>query len=280
MNQEFVDLHVHTDYSDSTCSPEEVFQNAARLNLSAVAITDHDSVEGMAAATEAANRHGIELVPGIELTTVHEDTEIHVLGLLIEWQAPNLREQLSVLMQERAERVRKMLKELEKQGIKLEEEDVFRLCRKQGSIGRLHVARALLEKGAINNIKEAFYRFIGEDSPCFVQRKKVSPAEAVEIIRSVRGIPILAHPNTMKRDELIPYLIEQGIMGLEVYHPDNNAEKRKYYLSLVEKHNLLVSGGSDCHGYGKGAPSIGRENVPRAVLDQLKAAKKKTYPRS
>lgn len=275
--RKYIDLHVHTNYSDGTFTPQEVARYALEIELSAIAITDHDCVDGILPAMEEVKDRGLEIIPGVELAAEIEDFEVHIIGLLINWQDPWLKEQLEKIRNARKERMQKMIKKLNDLGIDIKLEQVMALSRDQGAVGRLHLARALLEGGYTHSIRQAFARFIGRDGPCYEKRMIISPKEAMDIIRRVKGIPIFAHPGNMQHDEVIPELVNYGLMGIEVLHIDHNSSAANHYKQLAENHGLLLSGGSDCHGAGKGYPLMGRVEVPYSYLETIKEAKKREY---
>jgi len=273
----YIDLHVHTNYSDGTFSPEEVVRYAQEVELTAIAITDHDCVDGILPAMEEAKDRGLEIIPGLELAAEIDDFEIHLIGLLLDWQDPWLKDQLNKIRNARTERMQKMVEKLNDLGIGIKMEQVMALSREKGAVGRLHLARALLEGGHISNIRQAFSRFIGRNGPCYEKRMIISPQEAIEMIRRVKGIPIFAHPGNMRHDEVIPDLIKYGLMGIEVLHTDHNASASNHYKQLAQNYGLLMSGGSDCHGAGKGYPLMGKVEVQYSILDTMREAQKKEY---
>ncbi len=201
----YADLHVHTFYSDSTFSPEEVISTASKKGLDAIAICDHDCVDGIGPCGEAAKNAGvdIEIVPGIELTTEKDDMEIHMLGYFIDWRNGEFQEKLKIIQDERVDRVFKMAEKLKDAGIDIDPHEVLKLSGK-GSVGRLHVARVMLKKKKIKTLEEAFRKYIGFLKPCYVKHAHLAPHEATEIIRSVNGVPVPPHPSTVVRDDFIP----------------------------------------------------------------------------
>ncbi len=275
--RKYIDLHVHTNYSDGTFSPKEVCRYAMEIELDAIAITDHDCVNGIQPAMDEVKDRGLEIIPGVELSAEIGDFEIHILGLLIDWQDPWFNEQLKKIRDARKERMKKMVEKLNDLGIGIKLEEVMALSRDEGAVGRLHLARALYEGGYTYSIRQAFARFIGRTGPCYVKRMIISPKEAIDMIRRVKGIPIFAHPGNMQHDEVIPELINYGLMGIEVLHIDHNSSTSSHYKQLAQKHALLQSGGSDCHGAGKGYPLMGRVEVPYSYLETIKEAKKREY---
>lgn len=269
----YADLHIHTYYSDSTFSPEEVVSTADKQGLSAIAICDHDCVDGIEECRKLALPVGIEVVPGVELTVEKEDAEIHILGYFINWKDEEFQKKMKVLQSARIDRIHKMVEKLEAEGIPVKADEIFRLAGK-GTVGRLHVAQAILNTGKIRNFKEVFEKYIGFLKPCYVSNVRFTPREAIETIRGVGGVPVLAHPHTMGKDEYIPELIEYGLGGMEVYHTDHRPSVRKHYLELAERYGLLVTGGSDCHGMGKGRVLIGTVRVPYEIVEKLKEKSK------
>jgi predicted metal-dependent phosphoesterase TrpH len=265
----YADLHVHTFYSDSTFSPEEAVACAAEKGLSAIAICDHDTVDGIAPSIEAGKDLDIEIIPGIELTVEKADAEVHILGYFVDWQAQWFRRRLKEIQDFRIERIHGMVGKLNDMGVGVDAEDVFRLAGK-GTVGRLHVARAMAEKGRIKTIREAFEKYIGFLKPCYVPNVKLSPQEAVGIIRQAGGVPVLAHPATMGKDEYIPEFINYGLRGIEVYHTDHRTSVTKHYEALAERYDLIKVGGSDCHGLGKGKVLMGGVRMPYAAVDELR----------
>ncbi len=270
----YADLHVHTFYSDSTFSPEEVIICAKEKALSAIAICDHDSVDGIDPCRELGSKMGLEVIPSIEMTAEKADAEIHLLGYFIDWQAGWLREILREIQISRIERIHKIVEKLKSLGIGLEAEDVFKLAGK-GTVGRLHVARAILKTGKVKNYKEIFGKYLGFLKPAYVSYVKFSPKEAIETILKAGGVPVLAHPGVMGKDELIPELIAYGLKGIEVYHTDHGNEAKMRYEEIARRHGLLMTGGSDCHGMGKGRILLGSVRVPYELVEKLKEESEK-----
>lgn len=269
---EFADLHLHTVFSDGTYTPEELIDKAKNNGLSAVAVTDHDTVKSIPAAMESGVAKGIEVLAGLELTSEYEGIEIHLLGYLIDYGNNGLKEKLEVLSRHRVERIYKITDKLKESGINLEAKDVFDIA-KQGNPGRLHIARALVKRGFISSTAEAFRKYIGDKCPAYVSGFKLSPREGIKLIKDAAGIPVLAHPYTLKRDELIPLFVEFGLMGIEVYYPEHTQAMVNFYLETAKKYDLLVTGGSDCHGEAKSEVKIGSVKIPYELVEKLKEAK-------
>lgn len=269
MEEKKADLHVHTFYSDSTFSPEEVIKTAANAGLKALAICDHDCVDGILPCMEYAKDYNMEIIPGVELTVEKDNIEIHILGYFIDWKARWFKERLKVIQNSRVDRVYLMIELLKKKGIKIDAEEVLKLAGK-GSVGRLHVALAMLKNNKIRHLQEAFEKYIGIGKDCYVAHIKFSPEKAIKMILKADGVPILAHPQVMGKDEFIPDFIKAGLRGLEVYHTDHIRSSEKKYLEIAKEKKLIATGGSDCHGLGKGRVLIGMVKMPYAVVEELR----------
>jgi predicted metal-dependent phosphoesterase TrpH len=270
----FADLHLHTIFSDGTYTPEELIAQVSKLGISAIAVVDHDTIDGVEPTMEIAKLKDIEVLSGIELTAEYDGLEIHILGYCIDYNREDLKDKLDSLKKNRIERAYKIIDKLRNLGIKLNAQDVFDIA-KQGTVGRLHIARALVKGGFVGSIFEAFYKYIGDKCPAYVCGFKFSPYEVIRLIKDVGGIPVLAHPYSLNRDDLIPQFIDYGLMGLEVYYPEHTQAMVNFYLNLTQKFNLLVTGGSDCHGEAKSEAKIGSVKIPYALVESLKQAKEK-----
>ena len=265
-----VDLHIHTTASDGTSTPQEVVEIAAHYGLRAIAITDHDEVGGITPALLAGRLTGIEVIPGIEINTEYEQREVHILGYLIDYHDPKLLAQLKRLQDARLIRISKIVNALRQLGLPIELSRVRELAG-NGSIGRPHIGMAMIEQGYVKSIQEAFHRFIGFGCPAYVPRYKIGPEEVVEMILGAKGVPILAHPGLVNRDDLIPKLVKVGLQGLEVYYPEHEPWMVGKYLKLTDKYGLIATGGSDYHGNGANyRADIGTVTVSYRVVDQLK----------
>ncbi len=265
----FADLHLHTNFSDGTYTPEELTREAKRHELAAVALTDHDSVEGcprMAAACRAA---AVEFIPGTELTAQVDDREVHILGYLIDPENQTLLEQLGKFQEARQERIREMAGKLNALGFPLRAETVFELanCR---SPGRPHVARALVNEGFCGSLDEAFERFLKQGQPAWAPKFKISAAEASELIHQAGGVAVLAHPGLNRVDDAIPRMAGSGLDGIECFHTKHTPSTARRYQQMADSLKLLVTGGSDCHGLSKGKPLIGTVKVPYSCVERLK----------
>jgi hypothetical protein len=269
----FADLHLHTSCSDGTFSPQQLIAQAKRAGLSCISVVDHDTVEGIALSLEAAKGSDIEVLPGIELTAEYYGKEVHILGYLIDYKDRSLLEKLETLKGIRVERVHKIVGKLKELGIDIDPRLIFELAQ-DGTVGRLHIARAMVKSSTVSNIFEAFQKYIGDKGPAYVCGFRFTPEEAAKFIKDAGGIPILAHPYSLNNDDLIPQFVESGIMGLEIYYPEHSQSLVNYYLQLAKKYNLLVTGGSDCHGDAKPDVKVGCVKIPYGLVEDLKEAKK------
>ena len=263
----FADLHLHSIFSDGTYTPQELIDEAQKVNLSCISVVDHDTVSAIAPLLELSATRDVEVLPGLELTAEYHGLEIHILGYLIDYKNKELLERISVLQQSRIERIYKIIDKLREAGVVLKPETVFNLAR-FGTVGRLHVARAMVEEGLVHSTAEAFRKYIGDGCPAYVLGFKLSPQEA---------IPVLAHPYTVAEADTLYKMIDYGIMGLEVYYPEHASQLVDFYLNIAEKHRLLVTGGSDCHGLAKASIRIGSVRIPYGLVEKLKETKEKLY---
>jgi predicted metal-dependent phosphoesterase TrpH len=266
-----VDLHTHTTASDGTYAPRDLVIEAANRGVRVLAITDHDSTEGLPEAfEEAEHRRPLELLPGIEINCDVEGAEIHVLGYLMDWQAPWFQEFCREQRRERRERVHRMAERMAALGMPFDADEVFAIV-KEGSAGRPHVAQVMVKRGYVKTVREAFDKYLAAGRPGHVPRKKLTPEDAVRLIRRAGGVPVFAHPGLAGRDELIPGLIAAGLMGIECYYTEHSAQQRATYLQICKDHNLVATGGSDFHGPQVRAATLGSPTVPMAAVDALRA---------
>lgn len=273
MSRKLADLHVHTTASDGTQTPTEVVEEAARKGLAAIAIVDHDSLDGLEEALEAGKRFSIEVIPGIEINTDYKNREAHVLGYFVDPKSPLLHETIQRIRRERVNRIRKILARLEQLGVNLELGDVLAFADEGGTIGRPHVARAIAAKGYAADPSEAFAKFLERGKPAFVPRYKISPHEAVRIIRQAGAVPVLAHPGVAGLKDLLLELVKVGLVGVEAFHPEHTPEQCEEYKRLGEQLGLIVTGGSDAHGPGAVRPiRVGTVAVDYEVVEKLKSA--------
>lgn len=267
-----IDLHTHTTASDGLLPPERVVQLAKEAGVTVLAIADHDTTDALDAAMAAGSELGVEVIPAVEINTdVDVQTEVHVLGYFIDHRQGWLQEFLARLRDGRINRAAKMVEKLNGLGIPVQFERV-RAIAGTGAVGRPHVARALVEAGAVRSTEEAFEKYIGRTGPAYVERLKVTPEEAVRVILKATGVPVLAHPGWGVREEMIPPLVEAGLQGLEVYYPDHTPAMVTRYLEIAGRYDLVVTGGTDFHGGDLATKvRIGSQYVPADAVERLKA---------
>jgi len=266
----FADLHLHTCFSDGTYTPEELASHGRRYGFAALALTDHDTLEGCARMGGACEAAGMEFIAGTELTAEQDGNELHILGYLIDTQDPKLLEEIGRFQAVRQNRIREMVARLNQVHVPLKAETVFALanCR---SPGRPHVARALVQAGLCSSLDEAFERFLKKNRPAWVPKFKMSAAKAIDLIHHSGGVAVMAHPGLNRADEAIPGMVEAGLDGLECFHTKHSTATAEHYLEMADRFHLLVTGGSDCHGMNKGKPLIGTVKLPYEHVTRLKA---------
>jgi predicted metal-dependent phosphoesterase TrpH len=267
----FADLHLHTNFSDGTYSPEELVAQAAKNQLTAIALTDHDTVEGCERAAAACKAVEIEFIAGTELTAEQDENEIHILGYFLDTQNQKLLSEIARFQSVRQNRIREMVTRLNGLNVPLKVEDVIALANCQ-SPGRPHVARALVKAGFCGSLDEAFERFLKKHRPAWVPKARISSQTAIELIHQANGLAVMAHPGLNRTDEVIPDLVDAGLDGIECFHTKHSTAVSERYLEIADKYHLLVTGGSDCHGMSKGKPLIGTVRLPYQHVEKLKEA--------
>src|SRR5476651_2034126 len=267
----FADLHLHTFFSDGTFTPEELVERAGKIGFAAIALTDHDTVEGCDRAAAACAAANMEFITGTELTAEHEDTEVHILAYFVDTQNQTLLKRIAEFQTVRQSRIHEMVAALNELGIPLKAESVFALANCK-SPGRPHVARALVKENLIGNLDEAFERYLKKGRPAWVPKTKMSALEGVELIHQAGGLAVMAHPGLNRTDEIIPDLVAAGLDGIECFHTKHSTAMAERYLEIAEKYHLLVTGGSDCHGFSKVKPLIGTVKLPYDHVEKMKAA--------
>lgn len=264
------DLHIHTNSSDGTRTPEEVVRLAKEAGLKTIAITDHDIIDGIERAIDEGRKTNVEIIPGIEFTTESPKREIHILGYFIDLKNPEFLAALEKVQQGRVKRIYKIVEKLNRLGIDIAAEDALAIAGNKAP-GRPHVARALLKRGAVADIKEAFNRFLDSRSPAYVPHYKLTPMEAIKLIVAAGGLPVFAHPLISNADELITEFAGLGLKGLEVYYPGYRPEVIDHYLELAGKLGLCVTGGTDFHGEGSGREiKLGELTITDELVEGLK----------
>ena len=269
-----VDLHLHTIASDGRLSPTELVQLVAGRGLKQVAITDHDSTEGLAEAFQAAEQFpGLRLIPGIELSTDVPGDEIHMLGYFIDYEDEEFQGILRRFRQDRVDRGREIVEKLAALGIKLEWERVQEIAG-EGAVGRPHIALAMVEKGYCKEPKDAFPKYLGRNGLAYAERAKMTPTEAVQMLHKVGGVPVLAHPAYLSDlESRLPELRDAGLMGLEVYYAKFDSNTIENLRDLAVRYDLILCGGSDYHGLGNSDEALpGSMGPPPATVERLEEA--------
>lgn len=279
MDTRIIDLHVHSNASDGTFTPTELISEAKRAGLSAFALTDHDTTAGIAEAVRAAEGSGIELIPGVELSTEYEKTEVHVLGLYIDPENALLQKHMADFRKSRDNRNVVMLEKLRAEGFDITQE-ALEARFPDAVITRAHIARYLLEKEYIPDMKTAFSKYIGDGCRCYVDRPKVTPIDAVDYIVAAGGTPVLAHPvmypmSYFQLQRMLREMKAHGLSGMEAIYSENTAADEMVMKRIAREEGLLISGGSDFHGTNK--PDIrlgvgrGKLYIPYSILEAIKA---------
>ncbi|MGM0443790.1 MAG: PHP domain-containing protein [Fibrobacterota bacterium] len=266
-----VDLHIHTVHSDGTNTVSEILDVAQMRGMTAVSITDHDTLGAYPEAIEEGRRRGIEVIPGIELSCEHQGYDIHVLGYFIDYTDKTLTEMLRRMRDARYLRAREMVENLNSIGVDLRFDTVLRFSA-GGAIGRPHIATALLHEEFVYSFREAFDRYIGYDCPAYVEKMQLSPRRVFDLVRNAKGVPVLAHPGVTGVDSMIPGLINDGLAGLEVYHSDHRKSVRRKYAKMCKKYHLLFTGGSDfhCDKHRANQNMVGDPYLRSSLLEGLK----------
>jgi 3',5'-nucleoside bisphosphate phosphatase len=264
-----IDLHIHSTYSDGLLSPTEIADYARQYGLAAVAITDHDDLSAFPEALAAGQRSGLEVIPGIELSAIHNGCETHILGYLYDVTNTHLREFTANMRANRIDRAHEIVQRLRHLGMPISF-DMVQLRAGHGALGRPHIADILVEEGYVFSFQEAFQKFLGENKPGYVPKMKITAEDALALIHDCGGLAFLAHPGTGMEIAAIDALIEMGLDGIESMHPRHTPEMVEYYRDLARRNGLLETGGSDCHGARRGEMMIGTQSVPYDFLDEMR----------
>ncbi len=266
------DLHLHSNKSDGMLSPGEVVLEASKRNLAAIALTDHDTVDGVTEALRAGDKYNVKVVPGVEINTSVDNGELHILGYYIEHTEEGFVREMQRFKKFRMDRTFAIIKKLNTLGLYITKEQVLSEAKKADALGRPHIARTLIKNGYVSSVKEAFEKYIGQGRPAYVERRRLLPREAIELIKGYGGVPVLAHPGTLSSNLYIELCINEGIQGIEAFHSKHDANKADAFVNIARKHNLIITGGSDCHGEYKYNDDLlmGHTTVDARVIDRLK----------
>lgn len=274
----YIDLHTHTNCSDGSMTPEELVRHAKENCLSAIAVTDHDTIKGIDRAMTEGKKVGVEVVPAVEFSS-QSLSQVHVLGYYIDVESPYLLKVFEEQQEERKISNKKYLKLLEEHGFPITEEEVHRVA-PHGGVGRAHYAKIMMEHGWVSGVKEAFDLYLGVGMPCYVEREVITPERAIEIIHKAGGLAFFAHPHQTKLDKdtldgFIKHLKENGLDGIEGYYSEYTPEMQEHFQSVAKELGLLLSGGSDFHAEMKPHIQIGKGmgnlRIPYSVLEKIKS---------
>ncbi len=267
------DLHTHSTASDGTLSPADLVHYAHDAGLAAIALTDHDSVDGIPEALTTASRlnaGGSQLlvIPGVELSAVHSGRDVHILGYFVDHTHPGLLTRLRDLRTARGNRARAIVTSLRAAGYEIELDEVLALS-DGGAVGRSHVARALVGRGHAADVSDAFKRLLGRGQPFYLTKDVRTPAEVLRTVLDAGGLPVLAHPGVTGVDDLIGALVDEGLVGIEAYHSEHDHEQEERYSALAAQYGLLITGGTDFHGPDAPNPPLGSIAMPSDLLERL-----------
>jgi predicted metal-dependent phosphoesterase TrpH len=267
----YADLHIHSIFSDGSLSPYKIIEIAKKLRLSVISITDHDTVNGYEEALKYGG-DGVEIIPAVEMSSNIGTMDIHILGYYIDHKNATLIEYLELFKQHRVARVKKIINNLARAGIKLEFEHIKVIAR-NCSLGRPHIAEALVANGYVKSVGEAFGRYLGYNSPYYEPKKNAHPRDVIRIIKNSDGIPVIAHPGTINNENVLYQLILEGAVGIEVWHPEHTNRCKRMLYEIALKNGLLMTGGSDCHGRRFGSIQIGSTGCSKDDVQKLKECK-------
>ena len=268
----FADLHLHTRYSDGTFTPRELVEHAHKLGFTAIAVTDHDTLDAIPEALAAGQELGIEVIPGVEITSRIDTQELHMLAYLFgdSWRDANLVTVLNHATHVRKERVVQFVAKLNELGVALTVEDVY-ACSTCGTVGRPHVALALKNRGFVTSVDEAFTRFLKRGKPAYVERYRMEASETIGHIKRAGGVAVIAHPGLNYLDKRLHEMVDQGMSGIEVWHSRHTPAQIEHYEKMAETLGICATGGSDCHGLGRDGMLLGRIKLPYERVEALKA---------
>lgn len=268
-----IDLHTHTTASDGRCTPEELVTRAARIGIRAISVTDHDTRAGEAAARATAAECGLEFIAGIEITSVYDGRDVHVLAYDLPTDVPELDTLIATQRRLRVDRAREIAERLKRAGAPIDIDGLLASAANASgkAVARPQIAKYLIDAGHVASVAEAFDRFLGEGCVGYVPHTGASPATVVELIARSGGLASMAHPGRLNRDEIIPRLVDAGLACIEAYHSSHDASAEAHYLGIAQRHQLLVTGGSDYHGEGtRHAECFGVVGLHPAAFERLK----------
>ena len=269
-----IDLHMHTTASDGTSTPDALVERAWKLGIRTMSVTDHDTMASIAPARAAAAAYGMDVISGIEITSVYAGRDVHVLAYFLSEDAPGLQDMLATQRRNRIERAKEIAARLAALGAPIDVEPLIQGAAKTGgkALARPQIARALIAAGHVGSVAEAFERYLSDTAPAYVPHRGASPADVVELVAAAGGLASLAHPGQLQRDEIIPGLVDAGLAAIEAYHSSHDDAVQAHYIALADQQGVGVSGGSDYHGEGtRRAEFFGVTNLPSARYEDLLA---------
>ena len=264
-----VDLHLHSIYSDGMLSPKELVKRAKEVGLSAISLTDHDNVSGIDEALRYGPKYGIEVIPGVELSTSEQGLDTHILGYFIDKDNSSLKRHLEFFRQHRIKRAKKIVENLNTMGCRITFEQVKKKSISE-NIGRPHIADAMVECGFVHTLDEAFYKFLGDNKAAFVPKYKIGTLDAILMIKNAGGLSFLAHPSCDLPEKLIIEFIKRGLNGIEVLHPRHSQRDIDYFRAIIKQYNILESGGSDYHSEQGNQAQIGEYVLPYQIVTKMR----------
>lgn len=266
-----VDLHLHTTASDGSLSPKRLVELASMLGLKVIAVSDHDTVNGISDALATGKSLGVEVIPAIELSSKYNSRDVHLLGFFIDHNDEQLQASLKYLRDARLERAKKIVGCLEELGLDISMEEI-ETAAGNTSVGRPHIARVLLAKGYVSSFGDAFSKYLKKDAPCYFEKFVYTAKEAISLIHKSGGVAVFAHPGLANLDNHIHELVEMGLDGIEVYHSEHTPEMTERYLAIAKDYGLIITGGSDCHGESSSHGfRMGTVYIPDKVVEDLKS---------
>ncbi|NLI60843.1 MAG: PHP domain-containing protein [Clostridiales bacterium] len=272
-NIKFADLHNHTTASDGLYTPKQLVYHAHTKGLAAIGVTDHDTTYGLNEAEIAGKEYNIEIIPGIEINTQENNMEVHVLGYFIDYHLDWFQEALSRIRTARYDRARKIVDKLVNiYGMDLDFESVKEKAGGRDNVGRPHIARAMIDKGIVKDIPDAFEKYLGENCKAYVKRYKITVREGINLINKAGGVAVLAHPGLIGEDSIVERLVSYGFAGIEAYHSKHTTKQSRKYAKLSADKELIITGGSDCHG--EGVPMVGDVVIDYETVNKLRESAK------
>ncbi|MCF7911182.1 MAG: PHP domain-containing protein [Candidatus Cloacimonetes bacterium] len=264
-----LDLHIHTSYSDGVFSPRELLELLQQYSYDLISITDHDTIEGCIQGMKLAAHYDVRILPGVEVSSLCWGRDVHILGYGFDIKNKGFKSFLHSIEKGRLQRAKKIVKLLAKEGKSLDFRDVINLTGKLNMVGRPHIARALIDAGHCRDTKDVFDNYIGEGQSCYVAKPAPSSEKVIEAIKKAGGVSVLAHPYIYRDDDMVQYLIDIGIQGLEVFYSRHTNEETARYKKLADDNGLLKTGGSDFHGHGSDLNFFGFFSAPPSVAEDL-----------